>query len=250
MPSLSSILCKGRAMFLAYDQGFDHGPSRDFNEKNVDPLYILDIAKKGKFTAVIFHVGVAEKYKKEIKKSGVPLIVKLNGRTQIAKGEPIARQDCTVKEAKKLGASAVGYTIYIGSEHESEMIDEFADIRREAHAAGLSVVLWCYPRGKAVKKDDSREMMAQAARVGLELGADVVKIKSNRKISDLKWAVKSAGRCKLVVAGGGKVSEKEFIKEVEDIMKAGAAGLAVGRNVWQDKKPVEVAKEIRKVIWG
>lgn len=233
-------------MFLAYDQGFEHGPI-EFNDKNVDPLNIIEIAQKGKFTGVVFQKGIAEKYKKEIKASKVPLIIKLNGKTNLLKGEAVSRQECSVKEAVKLGADAVGYTIYFGSKFENEMIKEFGNIEEEAHAAGLAVILWAYPRGKNVKENG--KTMAYAARVGLELGADVVKIGYFGSVKDLKWAVKSAGRCKVVIAGGKKTKGMKFINMVNDIMKAGAAGLAVGRNIWQDKQPVEVAKSVREVIW-
>ena len=77
MISLKKITKKGKALFLAYDQGLEHGPT-DFDDKNVDPNYIIEIAKKGKYTALIFQKGIAEKYGKEIKKSKVPLIIKLN----------------------------------------------------------------------------------------------------------------------------------------------------------------------------
>jgi len=83
---LNKIMKKGRAMYLAYDQGLEHGPSSDFNDKNVDPLYILDIAKRGGFTGVVFQKGIVEKYNKEIRKSGVPLIMKLNGKTKLVQG--------------------------------------------------------------------------------------------------------------------------------------------------------------------
>jgi class I fructose-bisphosphate aldolase len=99
--NLQKLLTKGKAIFLAYDQGLEHGPT-DFNDKNVDPLYIIDIAKKGKFNAVIFQKGIAEKYNNEIKKTKIPLIVKLNGKTNLRKGEPISAQNCSVEEAINL----------------------------------------------------------------------------------------------------------------------------------------------------
>jgi len=246
---LSRIMIKGKAMYLAYDQGLEHGPESDFNDKNVDPLYILDIARRGRFSAVVYHKGIVEKYNEEIKKSKVPLILKLNGKTKLAKGEPISAQIASVSEAVKLGAAAVGYTIYIGSVHEAKMIEQFSRIEREAHARGMPVVTWIYPRGGKVKNDVSREMLSYAARTALEVGADVAKIKYGGNLKDLKWAVKSAGRTKVVIAGGTKKSGKEFLKQVKDIMKAGAAGIAVGRNVWQAERPLELAKELRKIIW-
>jgi len=248
MISLNKITRKGKALFLAYDQGLEHGPT-DFNDKNVNPNYIIDIAKKGKYTGVVFQKGIAEKYKREIKKSGVPLIVKLNGKTSLFKGEPISRQLCTVKEAVKLGACAVGYTIYIGSDYEDEMLQEFEKIQREAHAKRIPVIVWIYPRGKSVKGKNKTKLMAYAARTGLEIGADIIKIRFDGKERDLRWAVKAAGRTKVVVAGGTKKDEKVLIKQVKEIMKSGCIGLAIGRNVWQAKDPMKITKKIKKEVW-
>jgi class I fructose-bisphosphate aldolase len=178
-PQLNKILKKGKALFLAYDQGLEHGPV-DFNDKNVDPKYIIDIAKRGGYQGVVFHKGIAEKYNYEIKKSKVPLIVKLNGKTRLVKGEPISEQVCSVDEAIELGASAVGYTIYIGSEFESEIFNEFSEIQEEAHSKGLAVIAWIYPRGKSVEKTPKGELMVYACRVG-----------SNRR--DREWALSFCG---------------------------------------------------------
>jgi class I fructose-bisphosphate aldolase len=249
-PKLSPILRKGKAMILAYDQGLEHGPESDFNDKNVDPLYIIDIAKEGKFTALVFHKGLAEAYRKEIKSSKIPLIVKLNGKTNLKKGNYISKPTCTVKEAIKLGAKAVGYTLYIGSIHEGEMFEDFDKIQKEAHKNNLPVITWIYPRGKDIKNDVSRKNMAYAARTALELGADIAKIKYGGKPDDLKWAVKSAARTKVVIAGGTKKNPKKFLEDVKDIMNSGAIGIAVGRNVWQAKDPISVAENIRRIIWG
>ena len=248
MTNLNKITKKGKALFLAYDQGLEHGPT-DFKDKNADPKYILDIARKGGYNGIVFQKGIAEKYNREIRKSKVPLIVKLNGKTNLFKGEPIARQLCTVEEAIKLGAKAVGYTIYIGSSYEDEMMQEFENIQREAHKKGLPVIVWIYPRGKSVKNRNKAELMEYAARTGLEIGADIIKIEYRGTPKDLQWAVKVAGKTKVVVAGGLKEKEKEFLDKVKDIMGAGCIGLAVGRNVWQDKDPLEITKQIKKIIW-
>lgn len=247
-PNLNKLLRKGRALFLAYDQGLEHGPI-DFNDKNVNPNYIISIAKQGKYTGVVFQKGIAEKYNKEIKKSKIPLILKLNGKTNLIKGDPVSRQLCTVQEAIKLGAAAVGYTIYIGSVHESVMFQEFEKIQREAHKKRLPVIAWIYPRGKSIKGKSKRELMAYSARTGLEIGADIIKIKYDGNVNDLKWAVKNAGKTKIVIAGGIKKEGKLLIKQVKEIMKSGAIGLAIGRNIWQNKKPLEITKKIKKEIW-
>jgi len=247
-PNLNKILRKGKCFMLAYDQGLEHGPT-DFTDKNADPCYIIEIAKRGGATAIAMQKGTVEKYHAELKASKVPLILKLNGKTKMTRGEPYSTQLCTVKEAKKLGAAAVGYTIYFGSEHEAKMLKEFEGVQREAHAAGLPVVVWSYPRGKAVPKITD-EVMAYAARAGLEIGADMVKINYTGHPKALKWAVKVAGRTKVVISGGVKKGEKQFLSNLKDIMKSGAIGVSVGRNVWQHKDPLYMARKIRKVIWG
>jgi class I fructose-bisphosphate aldolase len=247
-PKLSRILRKGKAIFLAYDQGLEHGP-KDFNDKNVNPAYIIKVAKKGKFTGLVLQKGIARKYKSELKKAKIPLILKLNGKTNLVKGDPISAQIATVKEAVKLGASAVGFTIYLGSIHEEEMLEEFAKIEREAHSKGLPVIVWIYPRGKSVKRKSTRELMAYAARTGLEIGADVIKIKYNGNLKDLKWAVKNAGKTKIVIAGGIKKDEKLFLRQVREIMRSGCIGLAIGRNIWQNKEPLSITKKIKKIIF-
>lgn len=246
--NLKNITTEGKALYLAYDQGLEHGPT-DFNDNNVDPNYIIRIAKAGKYNAVIFQKGIAEKYMEEIKKSKIPLIIKLNGKTNLVAGEPVSKQLCTVDEAISLGASAVGYTIYIGSEHEAEMMQEFEKIEREAHDKGLPVIVWAYPRGKGIEGKPKEELMAYAARVGLEIGADIIKIAYSGTVKDLHWAVKSAGKTKVVIAGGVKKDKKELLQQVKEIMKAGCIGLAIGRNVWQDKEPLKITKEIKKIIW-
>jgi len=248
-PKINSILTKGKAFYLAYDQGLEHGPV-EFNDENVDPLEIINIAKRGKFNGIIFQKGIARQYKKEIKKSGVPLIVKMNGKTNLYDGEPMSMELCTVKEAVKLGAKAVGYTIYVGSQYEPLMMEQFEQIEREAHALGLPVIAWVYPKGKSIAHKSQSELMAYATRVALEIGADIVKVKYDGNPKDMKWAVKSAGRCKVVAAGGVQTSEKEFLKEVKEVMKSGATGVAVGRNVWKASKPLDVARKARKIVFG
>lgn len=247
--SLDKITTKGKSLFLAYDQGMEHGPTGDFNDKNIDPRYIIKIAQEGKFNAIIFQKGIAEKYNDEIKKSGVPLILKLNGKTNLYKGEPVSAQLATVTEAVSLGAVAVGYTIYIGSEYESEMLEQFETIERDAHAQGIPVIAWIYPRGRSVDVKKGGELLAYACRVGLELGADIVKVHWGGNPEDLKWAVKSAGKTKVVIAGGVKKEEKTLLEEIKTAMKCGVSGIAIGRNMWQSEKPAALTKKIKGIIW-
>lgn len=247
MDKLSKITTDGRALYLAYDHGMEHGPV-DLPGKSIDPDYVLDIAVQGGYNAVVLQKGVAEKYYPPFRDK-IPLIVKLNGKTRLVAGEPISRQVCSVREAVELGAAAVGYTVYVGSRHESEMLKEIGRIEEEADRQGLAVIGWMYPRGKAVKDDDSPEITAYAARLGLELGLDMVKIKYCGSKECFAEAARAAGKTKVVLSGGPKVSDEEFLKVMENVMAAGGIGAAVGRNVWQREDPLEYTEKIKKVIF-
>jgi class I fructose-bisphosphate aldolase len=245
---LSKITKQGKALFLAYDQGIEHGPT-DFNEDNIDPERVLAIADCGYFTGVILQKGVAEKYYFG-QNYKVPLIVKLNGKTNLVKDEdPYSPQVCSVQEALSYGAKAVGYTIYVGSEYETKMTEEFGKIEQEAEKAGIPVIAWMYPRGRNVPDENDPKLIAYAARVGLELGADIVKIRYTGDPASFKWVVQSAGKTKVVVMGGSKEPEEAFLEKTRIVMEAGAIGLAVGRNVWQAEKPLAVAEKIARIIW-
>jgi len=249
MIDLSKITTKEKALFLAYDQGLEHGPS-DFDDENVDPNYILDIGVKGEFSAIIFQKGIAEKYYTGSSfVSKIPLILKLNGKTNLISGEPYSPQLCSVEEALLLGASAVGYTIYVGSEHEAQMFSEFSKIEEEAHSQDLPVMAWMYPRGKSVEQKSVEEITAYAARIGLELGADIVKLHYPGSPESMKQVVEAAGLTKVVVSGGKKETEEEFIQTAKEVMEAGAAGMAVGRNIWQHQNPLELTKKLKEIIF-
>lgn len=249
MVSLEKITTNGRALYLAYDQGMEHGPS-DFDDENIDPNYILSIGIEGEFNAVIFQKGVAEKYYDESLKNKISLIVKLNGKTNLVKDQdPYSPLLCTVEEAISLGAVAVGYTVYVGSEFENKMTEELAKIVREAHEKNTPVIAWMYPRGRKVKNPNSKEMVSYSARMGLELGADMVKIQYPGSVDALHWAVEAAGKTKVVVSGGIKQTEEEFLEMAKDIMKTGAIGMAVGRNIWQNKDPMGITEKLKKIIF-
>jgi len=240
------ILKNGRSLLLAYDQGLEHGP-KDLDLTSVDPKYIFDIALEGMYDGVIVQAGIAEKYYHSYYKD-VPLIVKLNGKTSYMDESPISRQNCSVERAAKLGAAAVGYTIYTGSPHEPEMFAEFSKIVEQAHDYGMPVIAWMYPRGPKISNELDTDTLAYAARIGLELGADFIKIKYNNNPEAFKWVVKCAGRSKILVAGGNKMEEHEFLRKTDEILKTGVAGIAVGRNIWQHERPYAMTKAIRKMI--
>lgn len=253
---IEKLMRNGKAFFFAYDQGFEHGPT-DFEEEkeNFDPNKIIQIAKDaGVFTSIIFHEGVAQKYYPIgglDAQSSPPLLLKLNGKTSFHKDEePYSPQLCSVAEAVRIGASAVGYTVYIGSEHEPKMMQEFSQIEDEAHEAGIPVTMWAYPRGRNVAgKETDKETVAYGARLALELGADFVKVPYTGDVETFRWVVENAGKTKVLVQGGSKKTEKELFEEIKGAMEAGATGAAIGRNVWQSNDPVTMAKKIAELIY-
>lgn len=259
MVSLDKITTKGKALYLAYDQGMEHGPS-DFDDESIDPGHILKVGVYGGYNGVIVQKGIAEKYYnaspfKDALAKKLPLILKLNGKTNLHPDEePYSPLLCTIEEALALGASAVGYTVYVGSEHEAKMTAEFAQVVRDAHAKHLPVIGWMYPRGKALRqaqgKRTEREILVYAARMGLELGADMIKIPDPEDQATLKWAVEAAGRTKVIVSGGKKEDEDSFLARAKQVMESGAIGMAVGRNIWQAKDPLALTKKLKAVIFS
>jgi len=269
------IMPQGRAMILAYDQGFEHGP-RDFleNPESRKMEYILDIAKRGGFTGIVLHAGLAEKYEAEIRDSKVPLILKLNGKSEFyTEDDPYSPQLYSVEDALALGATAVGYTVYSGSKYEEEMNREFSKIIREAHSKGVPAIGWMYPRGKSLLDresasktlklaleeqektnlaiDETSTIVAYGARIGLELGADIVKVKYTGSPESFQWVVQSASPTRVVMSGGPMTkTDEEFLSRVRDVLAAGAVGIAVGRNVWQRKDPLIISEKIHQIIFG
>ncbi len=247
MVNLNKITKDGKTLFLTYDQGLEKGPD-DLGDEAVDPEFVLQIAIKGGYNGIVLQKGLAEKYKElQVK---IPLILKLNGKTELSGGDPISRQICSVEEAISLGAEAVGYTIYAGSEHESIMMAEFGRIAEQAHQKDLPVIAWVYPKGKNIKDETSPENIIYAARVGLEIGADIIKIKYCGSEECFREAIRAAGKAKVVLAGGPEIPEQEFLERIKNAVAAGAMGAAVGRNVWLNPEPLEITKKIKIVNWA
>ncbi|MCA9477580.1 MAG: fructose-bisphosphate aldolase [Nanoarchaeota archaeon] len=242
------LLHNDRSLMLACDQGLEHGP-KDFNLKNIDPQYIFDIAHEGRYNAVIVQSGIAEKFYHGPYRD-IPLVVKINGKTSLLSGEPISPQICSVDRALKIGASAIGYTLYPGSEHEGAIYENFGKVVEQAHDYGIPVIAWMYPRGKNIPNDIDTEILAYSARIGQELGADILKMKYNGDKEAYKWVVRNAGRAKLMVAGGVKGTPAEFLQKTKDVLDAGATGMAIGRNVWQSEQPFTITHALRDLMFN
>lgn len=246
----------GTLLLLPIDQGLEHGPVDFFaNPDSIDPSFQLRLAKEGGYSGIVFHVGLAEKYMKEFA-GEVPLILKLNGKTNIPSDEyAFSPQTASVEDAVRLGADAVGYTLYVGSPAQDEDMQQFAEIREDCQAYGMPLIMWAYPRGEAIQEKGGRDSLYAvdyAARVACELGADLVKLNfpkhDESKAQDLpepyhqmraspqeamEKVVRSAGRTMVLVSGGGKISDEDLLEKVKLSMEAGVTGLIFGRNMWQ-----------------
>ncbi len=258
----------GTLLVLPIDQGLEHGPVDFFeNPDALDPAYQYALARDGRFSAIALHIGLAEKYFHEYA-GDVPLILKLNGKTTIpADHEAFSALTGSVEDAVRLGADAVGYTVYVGSPAQDRDFEQFRRVRQDAERLGMPTIVWAYPRGEAVAKKGGKESLYAidyAARVALELGADVVKLnypvrsekdrESPAPYNSLSLSaeaafckvVQSAGRALVLVSGGEKVGDAELLAKVRSSMDAGATGIIFGRNLWQ--RPREEALQLTRQL--
>ena len=250
LPIDDSPLCRdGKALILAYDHGLEHGPV-DFEDvpESADPERTFEAATHPAVTSVAVQKGIAEAYYPSYE-DDVNLLMKLNGTSNLWMGEPDTAVYCTVVDAAELGASSVVFTVYGGSNQEIEMVEEFRDAQEAARDHDLPVVMWSYPRGQGLKNDTSDTTIAYAARLALELGADIAKVKYPGSKAGMEQAVRMAGPTKVVMSGGSKTSDRDFLQSVKAVMDAGGKGLAVGRNVWQREDPGALLDSLEKVIF-
>ncbi|HVR70326.1 MAG TPA: fructose-bisphosphate aldolase [Vicinamibacteria bacterium] len=243
----------GSLLVLPLDQGLEHGPADFFpNPEALDTDFQFRLALEGDYSAIALGIGLAEKYMKDYC-GRIPLILKLNGKTNIADdAEAVSPLSASVEDAARLGADAVGYTLYVGSPREEVGIREFRKVRREAERLGMPVVLWSYPRGRAVEARGGKgTLYAQdyAARVAEELGADIVKLHEpeadNERCPEpyrslregpaqrLRRVVRSAGKVLVLFSGGVKQDDDAaVVRKVARYMESGATGVMFGRNMW------------------
>ncbi|MDY6771391.1 MAG: aldolase [Candidatus Nanohaloarchaea archaeon] len=223
----------GSALVLAYDHGLEHGPDDVLNNpRGPDPANIFETATHDSVTALAVQKGLAERYYPDYS-SQINLLLKLNGTTNLHDNPPYSAQNCSVERAAELGADAVGYTVYAGSRREDEMLREFGMAQEQARYFDMPAVMWSYPRGEAVADDQDPDVISYAARLGLELGADMVKVKYPGSSDAAAQAAAVAGKTNVVLSGGAKTDDQGFLETVEAVVDAGWSGLAVGRNVWQ-----------------
>ena len=253
----------GRLMLFAGDQKVEH-LNHDFFGKNIplednDPEHLFKIASKANIGVFATQFGLICRYARDYK--DIPYLVKLNSKTNLipySDKDPYSKQWLSVEDIVKfkkqsgLKILGVGYTVYLGSEYEHEMLREAANIVHQAHQNALLAVLWIYPKGNYVKDEHDGHLIAGAAGVGACLGADFIKLKVPYKkgkldTKALREVTTAAGRSGVLCEGGSKIDEKEFLKELyEQIHKGGSRGNGTGRNIHQRelKEAIKMANAI------
>jgi class I fructose-bisphosphate aldolase len=265
----------GRLMLFACDQKVEH-LNDDFWGENIhvddaDPEHLFRIGSQGVCGVLAGQRGLIAAYAADYPE--INYLVKMNSKTHLVKTsqDPAKHQDDpyspqlydiqTVLDLRANGVNVVGigYTIYLGSEYESQMMAEAGQLIADAHSLGMVVVLWMYPRGKAVANEKDAHLIAGAAGTALTLGADFVKVNppkgddAGSSAEKLKEAAHASGRTGLVCAGGSTVDAGTFLAQLHDqIHVGGAVGNATGRNIHQRglDEAVRLTKAISAITLG
>jgi fructose-bisphosphate aldolase, class I len=263
----------GTLMLLPIDQGIEHGP-RDFfpNPASKDPDYQFRLAKEAGYSALACQIGMAEKYYPDYA-GEVPLILKVNGKTDVpSSAQALSTCNASVEDGVRLGADAIGYTLYLGSPRQDEDLAQLRQVRQDCDRFGMPLIVWSYPRGEAIDKKGgpgSFYAIDYAARMAMEQGADVVKLnypKINPETDKdapapynemevtaeeaMRQCVESAGRSLVVLSGGSKVDDATVLDHCKSVMDAGGSGVIFGRNVWQREwsEALEIIAQIKETL--
>ena len=255
----------GRLMLFAGDQKVEH-LNNDFYGEGIhlddgNPEHLFRIADQANIGVFATQLGLIARYGSSY--ADVRYLVKLNSKTNLVKtsqSDPFSNQWLDVEQVVNfrdnsgLNILAVGYTVYLGSQYESEMLYQAARIVSNAHQHGLISVLWVYPRGKAVADEKDPHLIAGATGAAACLGSDFVKVNYPKKEGYeskeiFKEAIMAAGRTKVVCAGGSSDNVEVFLKRLHDqIHVSGASGNATGRNIHQ--KSLEEAVRMCNAIYA
>ncbi|PWS34850.1 class I fructose-bisphosphate aldolase [Falsiroseomonas bella] len=261
----------GRMVILPVDQGFEHGPARSFapNPAGYDPRYMFELALEAGLNAYAAPLGMIEAAAATYAGT-IPTILKVNSSNSLSTTKDQA-VTATVQDALRLGCSAIGFTIYPGSEYQFEMMEELRELAAEAKACGLAVVVWSYPRGPGLDKvgETALDICAYAAHMAALVGAHIIKVKPPTAAISLDAAKKTyekhaveddaakrfahvvqacfGGRRLVVFSGGEAKGTEDILKEVRAIHAGGGNGSIMGRNAFQRPK-AEALKLLSDII--
>ena len=270
----------GKLLILPVDQGVEHGPARSFapNPPAYDPHYHFQLAIEAGLSAYAAPLGFIEAGAATYA-GQIPLILKVNSANSLSRQKEAADQAvyAGVKDALRLGCSAIGFTIYPASDAQYSQMHDIAEMAQEAKAHGLAVVIWSYPRGGNLSKEGETaiDIVAYAAQIAAQLGAHIIKIKpptahlelpAAKKVYEerqidistpaarIRHVVQSAfnGR-RIVVFSGGEAKDIDgVLGEVRAVYQGGGNGSIIGRNSFQRAKPdaLDMLGRIIKIYQG
>jgi fructose-bisphosphate aldolase / 2-amino-3,7-dideoxy-D-threo-hept-6-ulosonate synthase len=227
-------------VIVPMDHGVTIGPIQGITNMQ----QITNKLVEGKVDAILVHKGIA----KRIEVNGAGLIVMLSGMSNLSPNLNAKVQVCSVQEAIRIGADAVSVHVNVGAQDEDKMLQNLGKVSEECDFYGLPLLAMMYPRGPRIQNEHAPDVVAHAARIGAELGADIIKTNYTGNIETFKAVVESCP-VPVVIAGGPKCkSFEEVLQTTSDSMKAGAAGLSIGRNVFQCEKPTQIAKALSAIV--
>jgi fructose-bisphosphate aldolase, class I len=237
-----------KTVIFAMDHGVERGPGV-FSAESVNPRNILPKVVEAGFDAMMLSKGVARSTN-DIWRNKLGLILKISGKSELRPKENQSLQSPigSVRDAVALGADAVASTVYWGSKYEDLMLRRFVRTQRECEEFGFPILQLAYPRVEG-KDNNEVEIVSYASRLAFETGADAIKTYYTGDRASFSEVVKAAGGVPVLLSGG-QMNEQPlgFLKDVENVMAAGAKGVVVGRNVFQHKDPVTMGKAIIHVV--
>jgi predicted phospho-2-dehydro-3-deoxyheptonate aldolase len=238
---LKKIMQKdNRTVIVPMDHGITIGPVQGIKDMQKITNQLLD----GKVDAILVHKGIA----KRIDVDGAGLIVMLSGASTLGPNPNGKVQVCSVGEALRLGADAVSVHVNIGAQDEDKMLATLGKVSEECEHYGLPLLAMMYPRGPKIQKEHDPTVVAHAARIGAELGADIIKTNYTGNIETFR-AVTESCPAPVVIAGGPKCkSLQEVLQTTHDALEAGAAGLSIGRNVFQCESPTHISRALSAIV--
>lgn len=233
----------GRTVIAPMDHGVSNGPLKGI----VDIDSTIEKISRGGADAVLMHKGIVEQGHRGYGKD-IGLIVHLSASTSLAPDPNNKVTVTSVEKAIQLGADAVSVHVNLGSDTESEMLQELGYIAETCSQWGIPLLAMMYPRGQKVENEHDVELVKHAARVGSELGVDIVKTNYTGDPDSFKEVVEGA-LVPVIIAGGPKTeTNEELLQMVKDSLEVGGAGVAFGRNLFQAEDPGKITKAISEVV--
>ena len=229
-----------RTVIVPMDHGVTIGPIQGI----INMQQIINQLLKGGVDAILVHKGIA----KNVDAGNAGLIVQLSAMSNLSPNINGKVQVCTVQEAIRIGADAVSVHVNIGAQDEDKMLKNLGKVANQCDVYGMPLLAMMYPRGPKIQNEHSPDVVAHAARIGAELGADIIKANYTGNIETFKAVVESCP-VPIVIAGGPKCkTPQEILQTAYDSVQAGAAGLSIGRNVFQHENPTLIVKALESIV--